>query len=106
MGVTGTNWAQHVLPSGQTFGTVLAYTQSWLVDQGYVSATGAHPAERVTLSEKGLAAMNAVPSGLKQSIGMELIQVAADTISPGAANKIAELVGTFLGSFTRSYTKG
>jgi len=50
--------------------------------------------------------MNAVPSGLKQSIGMELIQVAADTISPGAANKIAELVGTFLGSFTRSYTKG
>jgi hypothetical protein len=67
---------------------------------------GAHPGERVTLSEKGLPAMNAVPSGLKQSIGSKLTEVAADTSSPNVASKIADVVGSFLGSFTRSYTSG
>jgi hypothetical protein len=105
MGVPGTNWGAHILPSGQSFSTMLAYTLSWLVDQGYVSAPGAHPAERITLSEKGLAALNAIPSGLKQTIGSKLTEAAADTSSPGVANKIAELMGSFAGSFTRSYTE-
>ena len=104
MGIDPSNWPLHPLPSGQTFGTMMAYTLSWLVNEGYINAAGAHPAERVTLSEKGLVALNAMPSGLKQSIGAKLTEVAADTSSPGVASKIAEIMGSFAGSFTRSYT--
>jgi hypothetical protein len=42
------------------------------VCEGYIKAFGGHPAKRVMLTEKGLAAMKAVPAGLKDSLAAEL----------------------------------
>jgi hypothetical protein len=71
MGVEGP-WVEHRLPSGGTFNEVLAHTIGWLNHEGYVKAYGSHPAANVLLTAKGLAAMSAVPSGLKDNLGTEL----------------------------------
>lgn len=60
------------MPSGRSFSEVLAHTISWLVSQNYMVASGARPAERVALSDKGLAALNAIPSRLEGTVGAEL----------------------------------
>jgi hypothetical protein len=60
LGAEGSDW-NHQLPSGATVGEQIANTIGWLNHQGYTFADGGHPAEHVILSEKGLAALNAVP---------------------------------------------
>ena len=67
MGVAGDDWSKHMLPSGRSFDKVLAYTIGWLNAEEYMKAYGAHPSQNVMLTTKGLAATNAVPSGLKES---------------------------------------
>jgi hypothetical protein len=51
------------------FSEMLAYTIAWLSAQNYTLASGAHPAERVTLTDKGLAALNRMPQGLTGTVG-------------------------------------
>ena len=66
---------------------------------------GVHPRERVLLTTKALAAINAVPEKLGQSIGSQLANAAKQGASNAGKLKLAELVGTLLGSFTGSATK-
>jgi hypothetical protein len=52
-------WSTHVLPSGSPLGTVLLYSVNWLSGEGYVRSGGLTPYDQLTLTEKGLAALNA-----------------------------------------------
>ena len=101
IGVPGNDWSKHPLPSGRTLGDMLAYTIAWLNAEGYIRAAGAHPAERVTLTAKGLTAMNAIPSGLQEPLGTELRKAVDQTPSPNLSG-IGDLIGGFFGSFTRA----
>jgi hypothetical protein len=103
IGVEG-EWSKHELTSGRSFGEVLAYTTSWLAAEEYTRWAGGHPAERVTLTSKGLAALNAVPSGLKQSVGNELKNATARGSLD--LSKIGDLIGGVIGGFTRSMASG
>jgi hypothetical protein len=96
MGVEGNDWSNHKLPSGRTLGQVVTYTIAWLNAEGYIRAAGSHPAERVILSKDGLAAMNQVPSGLKQSVGTALVQQTSNLSGLG------DFMGGFFGGFTKS----
>ena len=60
----------HQLPSGKTVGQQIANTLGWLNHEGYTFAAGGHPSEQVILTEKGLAALNAVPKGLSVTVGI------------------------------------
>lgn len=77
---------------------------SWLVHQGYVAPLGTMPYERAFLTDKALAAMNAIPS-FGQTLGSELVKATEQASSESGKNKIAELVGTLLGSLIGSATK-
>ena len=49
---------------------------------------------------KGLAATNAVPSGLEGSLGIEL-RKAVEEGSPSNLSRIGDLIGGFFGGFTK-----
>jgi hypothetical protein len=66
---------------------------------------GAHPSQNVMLTTKGLAATNAVPSGLKGSLGIEL-RKAVEEGSPSNLSRIGDLIGGFFGGFTKSIGSG
>src|ERR1700739_3360772 len=102
MGVTG-DWSAHRLPSGRTFSEMLAYTIAWLSAQNYTLASGAHPAERVTLTDKGLAALNRMPQGLTGTVGSELVKAKSE---PGRRDwsSIGDLVGGVIGGYQKSIT--
>jgi hypothetical protein len=105
MGFGGKEWATHKLPSGRTLSEVMAYTISWLNVENYIHASGSHPAENVTLTTKGLSALNAMPPGLGQSVGSEL----ADKAEKGWRadfNSIGDLIGGIIGGATKSLTSG
>jgi hypothetical protein len=81
---------------------VLASTIDWLIMEGYINAVDdLIPASRLTLTKRGLSAMNAVPSGLEQPLGTALAQAAKEQPQSGGT-RIAELIGSLLGSFTKS----
>jgi hypothetical protein len=105
MGVKGSNWAAHRLPSGRTMSEVIAYTISWLNVENYINSSGSHPAEHVTLSVKGLAALNAVPAGLKESIGATLTD-AADKGWRSGMGPIGDLIGGIIGGAAKSMGSG
>jgi hypothetical protein len=105
MGVVGDDWSKHKLPSGRSFSDMLAYTISWLTAEEYTRAAGGHPAERVTLTSKGLAAMSAIPSGLKQTLGTELSKATEQGSTSNLAG-IGDLIGGFFGGFTKSMSSG
>jgi hypothetical protein len=93
------------MESGRTFGEVLAYTVGWLVSEQFIRSFGAHPRERVLLTTKALAAMNAVPEKLNQSLGSQIADAAMQGSSNEGRLKLSELVGTFFGSFAGSAAK-
>jgi hypothetical protein len=93
------------MESGRTFGEVLAYTVGWLASEEFIHPYGAHPRQRVVLTAKALAAMNAVPEKLGRPLGSEIAEAAREGSSDAGKNKLAELVGTLLGSFTGSAVK-
>lgn len=93
------------LESGRTFGEVLAYTVGWLVSEAFIHSFGVHPRERVVLTTKALAAMNAIPEKLGPSLGSQFANAAKQSSSDAGKIKLAELVGTFLGSFAGSTAK-
>jgi hypothetical protein len=49
-----------VLLSGRPFTEVFAHSLNWLSEEGYVRSAGLLPHEKITLTHKGLAALNAV----------------------------------------------
>jgi hypothetical protein len=103
MGVVGSDWGNHKLPSGQSFNDMLDYSIFWLRSEGYTRVAGLRDMRFVSLTEKGLAAMNAVPSWLKGSVGNELTKATEQ----GPASKldlsaIGDLVGSVIGGFTKS----
>jgi hypothetical protein len=103
-GVQGNNWGVHKLPSGNSFADVFAGTLGWLKHENYIASFGAHPAERVMLTEKGLAALNSAPKGLSATLGSSLVRATAEARPNWSA--IGELAGSALGSFTKSITGG
>jgi hypothetical protein len=107
MGVVCDDWSKHKLPSGRRFNDMLSYTIGWLNAEGYIRAYGAHPSENVMLTTKGLAATNAVPSGLKESLGTELRKaVEHGSTSHFDLSRIGDLIGGIFGGFTKSIGSG
>jgi hypothetical protein len=105
MGVAGDDRSKHMLPSGRSFDKALGYTIGWLNAEEYIRAYGAHPSENVMLTTKGLAATNAVPSGLKDSLGTELREAVAEG-STSNLGRIGDLIGGVFGGFTKSISSG
>jgi hypothetical protein len=105
MGADGTDWPAHVLPSGRTLNEMVAHTIGWLNREGFISAYGSHPAERVVLTTKGLAAMNVTPAELKRSVGTELREAAGKGGSMNLS-AVGDLIGGALGGFTKSLGNG
>jgi hypothetical protein len=101
MDVTGDDWEQQKLPSGQKFNTMLDATIRWLVIQEYM-IMAQPPWARATLTHKGLTAMNATPTGLKQSIGTALGEATAG----GSVGIVGDLIGGIFGGFTKSISGG
>ncbi len=93
------------MESGRTFGEVLANTVGRLASEGLIRPFGAHPRQRVLLTTKALAAMNAVPEKLGRSLGSQLADAAKQGSSEAGKIKLAELVGSLLGSFKGSAAK-
>jgi hypothetical protein len=90
----------HVLQSGRPFTEVFAHSLNWLTNEGYVRSRGSLPYEQVTLTTKGLAALNAVPEGLSATIGSTL----ATNASAGNWSGVGDLVGGIIGGITKSIT--
>jgi hypothetical protein len=90
-----------LLPSGRSFSQILAFTLSWLQDENYISGS-THPGhaswQKLVLSEKGLRAMNAMPTNLGETVGSHLIGVS----DRSAVSQIANAVGSLIGGFTKS----
>jgi hypothetical protein len=99
LGAEGANWSDQ-LASRETVGEQIANTIGWLNHQGYTFADGGHPAEHVILTEKGLAALNAVPQGLSVTVGTSLVSAAGDTRRDWSS--VGDLMGGLFGGFTKS----
>jgi hypothetical protein len=88
------------LQSSRPFTEVFAHSLNWLSNEGYVRSAGPLPYEQVTLTTKGLAALNAVPQGLSTTIGSTL----ATNASAGNWSGVGDLVGRIMGGFTKRVT--
>ena len=96
---------QDKLQSGRTFMAMLSLTAGWLASEGFIHPFGDHPRSRVGLTSKALAAMNAVPEKLSASFGSQITEAVKEGSSEAGKRKLAELVGSLLGSFAGSITK-
>jgi hypothetical protein len=106
MGAEGNDWGRHILPSGRSVGDMLAHTIGWLKQEGYFVHYGARPAANAVLTEKGLIAMSKVPSGLKNSVGRELLKEAKTSKANLNYSGIGDLIGGIFGGFTKSIGSG
>jgi hypothetical protein len=88
----------NVLQSGRAFDKVFAHSLNWLSNEGYIRSAGALAYEQVTLTTKGLAALNAVPQGLSATIGSTL----ATNASAGNWSGVGDLIGGMIGGLTKS----
>jgi hypothetical protein len=61
-----------ILGSGKRFDDVLRHSVRWLSDEGYIRLSGLTAYDDVTLTQKGLALLNAVPEGLSATVGSSL----------------------------------
>jgi hypothetical protein len=103
IGVQGTDWSAHKLPSGRSFSETLSFTIGWLNAEGFTRAYGTHPAERVSLTTKGLMAMSAVPSRLQATVGGELTKAVEQAPASGPnLSAIGDLIGGVFGGFFKS----
>jgi hypothetical protein len=92
--------SSHILQSGRSFDVVFAHSLNWLSNEGFVRSFGALAFEKVTLTTKGLAALNAIPQGLSTTIGSTL----ATNASAGNLSGVGDLIGGMIGGFTKSIT--
>jgi hypothetical protein len=93
------------LASGQSLSEMLMHTINWLIREGYITSLGLIPTERVVLTQKGLTAMNAVPSGLNQSVGTAITKAVEGGGQFGMA-QFGDLIGGLFGGFTKSISGG
>ena len=96
---------QDKLKSGRTFAPMLSLTAGWLASEGFIHPFGDHALSRVCLTAKALAAMNVIPEKLGGSLGSQITDAAKEGTSEAGKRKLAELVGSLLGSFVGSVTK-
>jgi hypothetical protein len=106
MGNEDGNYAAHKLPSGRSLSEAVAFTIHWLEAEGYTRTYGAFPREAATLTTKGLAAMDAVPEGLKEKLGVELTEAVDKAPSGIDLSRIGDLIGGALGGFSKSMGGG
>jgi hypothetical protein len=92
------------LASGRSFDDVLRHSVAWLYDEGYIRSNGLTAYEGMTLTQKGLAALNAVPQGLSATVGSSLVEATSD--SGRNWSGVGDLVGGVIGGFTKSITGG
>ena len=93
------------LPSGRLFKEMLALTLNWLTDEGYTRTLPGSASQKLVLSEKGLRALNAVPPSIGETVGSHLVHVSertSDASERTSASQIADMVGSFIGGFTKS----
>ena len=87
-----------VLQSGKPFTEVFVHSLNWLSKEGYVRSAGLLPHEKVTLTQKGLTVLNAVPDGLSVTVGSTI----ATNASAGNWSSIGDLIGGVIGGVTKS----
>jgi hypothetical protein len=76
-------------------------TIAWLVSQNYIVPGGPLTAERLTLTDKGLAALSAMPLGLGGTAGQELVKH-----DKGDWSSIGDLIGGIIGGGIKSLGSG
>ena len=94
------------LESGQPFSTVAANTLKWLMDNDYIHAAGVLPRDRITLTEKGLAAMMRKSPNSQFPFNEEIETASTSANTPDGRQRLAEIIGSFIGSAASSFTKG
>jgi hypothetical protein len=92
------------MPSGLLFKEAFASTMDWLINEGFVRYSGAHPGA-VVLTTKGMAALNVVPPSLNRPLGSELAEATKQASTEGGKTRISQMMGDFWGSFIGSFTK-
>ena len=102
MDVPEKDWGNFVLPSGRSFAAMLNTTIGWLKADEYTIASGHHPSMKVVLTTKGLRAMNAVPSPLKETVGTELRKATETNSGAFDVSKIGDLIGGTIGGLWKS----
>jgi hypothetical protein len=96
---------QDQLESGRTFAAMLSLTAGWLASEGFIHPFGDHALSRVCLTAKALAAMNVTLEKLSGSLGSQITDTVKEGPSEAGKRRLAELVGSLLGSFAGSVTK-
>jgi hypothetical protein len=95
-----------LLESGRMFKEVFAATLQWLMQEGFIDSSGHVPGQRVCLTTKALAALNAMPANLNgKSIGDSISNAKSEDDAGERQNKIATFFGDFIGSAAGSFTK-
>ncbi|WP_316203355.1 hypothetical protein [Bradyrhizobium sp. SZCCHNS3051] len=89
------------LPSGRPFNDVFAHTVGWLVHEKYIYPNGAHPRERVQLTDKALVAMNVVPPSLGRSRGSELVDATKSASTEAGRGRLGEIVAAVVEGITK-----
>jgi hypothetical protein len=106
MGAKGNDWGTHILPSGRGVNDMLSHTIGWLKEAWYIVHYGNQIAEGTVLTEKGLVAMNVVPSGLKHSVGDELVKEAQSSKINANYSGSGDMMGGFFGGLFKSLGSG
>jgi hypothetical protein len=89
-----------ILGSGKRFDDVLRHSVRWLSDEGYIRLSGLTAYDDVTLTQKGLALLNAVPEGLSATVGSSLVKATSET-SGQSFTGICDLIGGVIGGLCR-----
>jgi hypothetical protein len=106
MGIDKDKWKEQTLPSGRRFNAVQSLTIGWLNSEDFIRSFGSFPGERVVLTAKGLAAMNALPSELGgQRVGVRLTEAVKQSATYDFS-KIGDLIGGIFGGYTKSLGSG
>lgn len=91
-----------MLPSGRSFYAMLNKTIGWLYADKYTMALGPGLSKGVVLRTKGLRAMNAVPSPLKETVGTELRRATETKSGAFDLSRIGDLIGGTIGGLWKS----
>jgi hypothetical protein len=94
------------LESGQSFDVMASNTLKFLIDEGYVKSSGLLTRSPCRLTEKGYAAVKHRIEGSKLTFGQEIEKASESAKTNEGRQKLADLFGSFAGSFAASYQKG
>jgi hypothetical protein len=102
MGISASEMSSRKLASGVTFIVLWTHTLDWLFCEGFVHRPNAPLPALLTLTMQGLRALNAVPSGLQQTLGTAIAERGAS----GNLSGIGDFIGSAIGGFTKSIAGG